>query len=1512
MTKAHRDRIEKQGSDKGYSIRVGKTLPLNSANLAYVRTPGLDPEANLQINDLSMNIKENGLPDVYQSEKLVYPGEDFLLREIDGESKLPSKRITLTDEFSLPVNTQDEPKPLYYRAAVKGLFDAKGALVSPYLGGYSALPPEEVVDYARVDAEERENLLYLGTKIKVTNLDGTDVRTDYKYKIHLVREEGESIPQNAYSIYLYTNFRGNSNETFTVRYEKYNEDGSHTSDYTEVLNAYPFFEQTEKAFMDELAENPTVNGDWREELNLREYSIVETEDNAYQVYAPSQVLIANNVTRPSHQFKYRVRGNLKARLSSSNAGAIKIGIAYVNSSVPNVEDLTGTIQKLYGDPNRPAYLEFVNPYPPQKSFTKDNPRYWLMDLRMPAEQWNEYDLVIITGYGFKDMSPYSDAIRNYLENGGKLWVDNAGEGSKALNFVTQDGKQTFLSTVGFSPTATSTGFKAPSANEEAVAILSRYNMLSTQEQLDLGYNVNNVAVNNAFVFGSGETDTTWTGIARYSNNDLSVMKKTMFGKGTVYLSNCGIFRAIFHGKETDIKLVMNIFLTAAEEKWVHGPWNQEYVYHRDNLFREEYKGAGGNTLYVDERADTDATQIVAKKILRATTREALLAHLPSSHFSAKGVYEVEVQSNTIVPVQNGSVEVGTYDNALGRATTQWTATTPEAIPGWNIVHLAGATPQFSHISSNSQRGSKAIELTVEAGIGTHAFWSNYSPRLVAGSYRATIWMKTENVSAVSTQGASMAIYNLDGEKIAQGTPILGSRDWLKIDVDFALSSTQTIDVRVGFVDGNGTGTITVDYLTLSSIGSVMMTPSNDGSRKLYAYAVRPRGEVFDLRAQGFTSADITTYDPEIEVTYSIRSFVYAWDNYAGRYMRKYGNAVTGRQKIRRSDGIVSFGSLSTMLPPLNAGADWADRNDVYYEVYLGGNTGIDADSNYVSLEIYNAQEGRYYFNKNGEVVIKYMDLFYGGENRNILLQAHTNYYTIRATKRRYGLMVHPENKIQLAYPSTIDNRDCWFLRIQNGSFIKKELNYEDIKTLLGTDGRFYEFQQRIFGTHFYSLPEYSRQVFKPSMGIKRIRMETAEYINDFTVKVQDAPLHVKRGSVRKELLPKIDTKGLVYGAINGEWSKSVRPKVYVDENMNGIEVEWVDGFDIDYANGLVIFEEPVNGTVKVDYDYDNLTVWKRTYNNMRIREEELITQDRKSFVSKNTNWLPFPQPIIKIRPYGVGAEKIVPVTSYTIDYQSGMVIFKEEIKDRVFAEYTHSNDKKLVIRDFDAQNGFIYLEDEIDFKNEIYVDYYYEENFLEYRGYYDEAVGRFIHLDLNPSEGHYSTMPVVRTDGGTGQTFTSWESVPTAKLMNKEIYVYILPYKDSFGNYNEHTVRHCYSITEWQSVQKTNPTAMILGVIHLREHTNVNEAVVMDARTRGGGLKESITKAEIKKTQPLSENYWDMNTWDGTAYYKNGVVIIEVPKIVLASEGGRFTEEQVRNVVGKYIAYGTYFIVEYI
>lgn len=1519
MTRSHNDRINEDSMNGGYSIRVGKKLPVNSANLAYVYTPKAAPEKNLVINDLSHLIRENGLPSTYKTEKVMFPDNKFLLREMSGESKIPSRNIALTDEFSTPATTQDGQSPLYYRAKTKGYFDAKGAPVYPYKGGYMAQPPEKVYDYAEIIVEDRDQLLYMGNKIRITYLDGSPLKTEYKYKVQLIREEGEGIPPNSYSVYVYTSFRSSKDETFVIRYEKYNNNGSHTDDYVEVLNAHPFFEQVNKKEIDDLVENPKVNGEWREELTHKKYALVESKDreNTYEVYAPSQVVVANHITRPPHQFKYKIESRLRTKLNATNPGKIKVGIAYLNQTyyAQEIENLSGVLKKLNEDVLRPQYLDFENPHNSLLSLIKENIKYWAIDLNMPPEHYNDYDLIILTGYGFYDMRPHNDSLRSFMRNGGTLWVDNGGSGDGVLSFTTTGGEETFLTNVGFSKTTNETGFKVKGKAPNADDFLNRLYVIGST-QLGIGH----TGVNPRITFGSGELATRWSTIVEYGSTKPSVMYRPFEEKGLLMVSNCGIFRSIFYSNEVNTKLAMNIMLALAEEKWLTTPWMSDYVYHRDNLFRQEYKGFGDDVYYVDDRNDKDETQIVAKKIVNKTVRDQMLPYIPKAFYSGRGDYRILVNSNNEVTMDNTNFEVGAYDKTTGAAITQWNQTTVEAIKGWSTKYMAGSTAQFKHITNYSHRGEKAIQVSApDDGIGSHAYWLSKTPTLPGGSYKITVWLKTTDGKGAGGTGPAVGVYDLDGTKVGVSTAILGTRDWTRVELNFSVKEFKQVEIRTGFVDGNGSGTVMIDYFSLESIGSVYQTPDGNGQDPLYFYAVRPKGTSFDIKEQGFDSSDITLYDPEITLTFVVRAFVFVWNSTIGKMERKTGNYVIYNKKMRRSDGIVNLGSISTLLPALNEGFQWADTNKIYYEIFIGNNNGVDLESQFVNMYIYDKESGEYHFNKDGEFIIRHMDIYYGRTKpKDIIIQARTDYYTIRGTKRRYGMKVESEDKIELAYPSTVDTRDCWFLRVKNGAFVKKEMSYQDLLELKMHDNRYYEFQERLFGTHYYSLPEYGRQVFKPSIGIKRVEKEIAEYVNDNTIRVQDAPLYVKEGEVKGEIMTAIDDKKKIFRALNGDWLKEAAIKVEVDEDNDGGFVLWTDYYDADYKNGYIIFDRTVNGKVRVSYSYKNLRIFKRKYNNSRIRNEfiqsegeRLSTSDYKTFVSKHRNWMAFPTPVVRlVTRSGEKGGNIAPPTMYKIDYEAGTLTFKDDMKSRVLVDYSYSTDEELNIRDYDIQNGLIYLESNIDFKDELYVNYYYEEQYVEYRGYWDDFANRFIRLDLNPMDGHYCTLPT--TERINNLDYTIYKEVPTAKLMNKEVYVYIVPHKDSFGNHTEHTIRHCFSNAEWKSIQKTNPAALLLGTVYIREHAQVTDAVVLDARKRGGGIREDISDATIRDKSYASLSNWDIGAWDGKAYYRNGVLIIEIPKKILQSEGGQFAEKEVTDIVKKYIAYGIYYIVEFI
>jgi hypothetical protein len=1500
MTRSHNDRINIGNEDYGYSVRVGATLPVNAVNLAYVHTPEVSPKRNLQITDTTDKIIENRIRSTVASEKMVFPGGDFLLRELTRPFYSSSKNVILTDEFSIPVSGQESPMPLYYKAEARGLFDGKGSMVAYYLGGYIEKALTTIMDYSQIDQARIDaggTLLYAGNKIRITRADGSAIPSEYKYKIQLVKQSGVGIPADSYRIIIYTNFRGDGKESFLLRYECYNLDSTHTSDFVEVLNSYPFFSEVSKPALDLLALDPKADGQWKAALNLKQYAISETADRKWEVYAPSQVLIADNVTRPAQQFRYKIKGNLQTKMNASNPGSVKVGLLYINESIPNAEDLTLVLKKIYGDSYKPPYLDFENPHP-AVGMGKTSDKYWSIDLTMPADYLNDYDLIVLSGFGSMDMSLYNDALRTYLQNGGRIWIDNAGTGAEVLSL------NNFLTNISFSTTEEIGGIKVYGISDSQLDQHDEYSLerrvaerLYNLQKIDMQVGYPNV--NPKIEFGSGEDNTLWNTIIAYQSNEPSVITRKIYDDGTLVVSNCGIFRSLANRTSEDIKMVINMFLAIAEEKHITTPWIKDYVHHRDNLFTEEYK-IGEMDLYLDDRSDIDNTQMVAKKMINKSIRDALIPYMPSSYYKAKGKFKVEVEADKQVAVKNSDFEVG----KLGATNIAFAATTPDAIEGWSTKSVSGTTQSFTHVTSLSERGARAVTVSSTDLVKAYWYTSEISEALF-GTYRASVWVKTSDVVG---DGAKLAVHRKDGTLIAESIAVLGTRDWTKIEVTFGTVTATQVELRLGFT-GDSSGQVWFDFTELVSVGSVYMTPENDGDLPLYAYSVRPNGDIFDLTTQGFTNADITVCDPEVQFYAIIRSFVYKWDNDRIRYIREYGNFSRTLVKVSRSGGTMSIGQLTALVPDLKAGAGWADKNKVFFELTVEP---VDGDtSDFVNVAFFNTNTGRYYFSEFGEDIIGFTELYNINAVKYITVQAWTEYYTIRATKRRYAIKPLGDERIYLEYPATIDDREAWFLRVHNGSFIKDALNfheYDDLKSLV---------EGRRYGVHKYILPEYDKQLFKPGQPYRRVRKEIVEYINDTTVKVQHSPLYIQIGKARGELMVTVGTGNKIFKATKGDWLKIPAPKVYMDTAGNGFFIDYPGEYDIDYINGVVSLDQDATGDLKIDYDYSNIEIFKRTYANSKIDSEQLQTVDKKIFYSSNArkNWLLYPAPVVYRIPYGQGKKEdfIAPVNTYRIDYETGQIIFFEDVNDRVYADYTYSVDRPVSIRDYDIHSGLIYLSSSINFKDELYCNYYYEENFVDYHGYYDKEIGHFMHLDLNPSEGHYVTIPMVRTDPTDIKPIMKFDNVPTAKLMNKEVYVYLLPYSDSFGNVNNYAIRHCFSKAEWDKISKTKlGTAVLLGIIQLREHTKVTDATVLDTRTRGGGLKVSIPKDIMKKKDPLTASYWDMGPWEGQAYYSNGVVIIELPRSILQSKGGQFSESDVENVVRKYIAYGIYFIIEYV
>jgi len=236
------------------------------------------------------------------------------------------------------------------------------------------------------------------------------------------------------------------------------------------------------------------------------------------------------------------------------------------------------------------------------------------------------------------------------------------------------------------------------------------------------------------------------------------------------------------------------------------------------------------------------------------------------------------------------------------------------------------------------------------------------------------------------------------------------------------------------------------------------------------------------------------------------------------------------------------------------------------------------------------------------------------------------------------------------------------------------------------------------------------------------------------------------------------------------------------------------------------------------------------------------------------------------------------------------------------------NSALMPISNWNLANGSIELMASVRSSDRITVNYVYEENNYTYRGFWDEINQHFWSLDLNPGHGHYIT-----TYDSETREFRTQSSF---LLINQIIYIYLRPSARLlenttkgldiiYGSFNKNPLFHSF-------VELDEPNLLLIGKIHVRPNSIYDSIKVTDTRSRGGGLKEEIGDVLIKKFNVQANFYWDISFWDGEPYPENAVLIIKLPRSILIDFGGRFAKQEIEAAVEKYIAYGTFYIIEYL
>ena len=1424
--------------ENGYAIRISKNLPKNAANLSYVHVDKPTPSKNINLKDYSENIQENKIQEIDEIIDAHIDSDGYI--EINQEvyrSETPN--ILLTNEYANNL----ERTPLFYKYKASELFDTNNIQVMIQMINGELSAPKFLHDYKESEYNE---FIYTGDKINITRINEGELSQEDVFK-YVLERSGAGYHLVVYSAKELTNNGYQLNYSGIV-------DGK-TKPITEVMNLEKVFNRSSKA--SESDQNKT-------------YQIISNEDNSFSIKLNNRAnnFLIDETNREPYVFDYQLKSKVKTRLGDKNPLTANIAVIYLNDTVFNGINVMPALRKIVdGNTFMPDYLFFDNPHPRREGInSRQDSQYWEASINMPLEHWLDYDIVIISGHGEYDISQANQAIREYLKLGGILFIETAGELENALIL-----KNNQITEVAYSLTQTEQG-----AHEFVSDTLAdRYFDIS-----DI-YEANSISP--VIEYRGRESESDWDALIRHENGGQALIRKEVEGAGQVLYSNLGLLESVLFNNTTAYQLFTNLLLVLLEERIFVTPVFKDFLYHKNDLYEEEYTDKLGQTIYIDDRSDEDESQIVAKKIINKDINNYVREYLPQAYRNWEKI-DTKINlfdSETMLLVNNRFRLSGEFN--LFEETTQ------DAIPGFRYISYSGSNGAGRH---NPSLGEINVETTE-----TQSFFEQELGRLPAGQYQVTVRSKTNN-----SEAGGFAVYDITGEVVAEKT-LLGTSDWAYHHVYFTLTEPKRLYIRLGNYATAGNANISFNEVSLQNNGSVRMMADEIGP--LYAYAISPKGKTNQLVAyeQTYSNPEIIKENVELQTTLKVRSFTYRWHTEENRHQKQYGSERTINVSMHTKDKDIVLGNILEFIPALQSGVEWARKQNVYYEFEI-------ENDRFLNLSIYDPMRDKFFYEGDGNWILNHNEIWQIGIEPTIQVRLHTNFYRLIATNNfyrliatnnRYSLGFEDNQEIKTLLPSTEDEKKSWYLRIQNGQFSKDSINASELEELqdLNTESHYDDY---LIGEHLYAIPEYERQAFYPTHGQRLINNEKAVYVNPNKIEVQGTPIVLKEIDVEKELLEPNSDRTL-WVSDNILWDTKKLPSIYLDQNNTGDLVLLTQGFRIDYEEGSVLLDSPTNGVLYASYSHDNFRIFKRNFENKHISSELLTTRDGYNFEFKERNILTTFAP--RLYQGRQDEDNFIHPSRYRIDYQNGRVEFFNPISERVYAMYDFFTEKELTYSDVNKNTGEIYLEERISFKDDIYVTYLIEENTLEYKGYYDEALDEFIELNLNPTTGHQFTY---MREGAV-------ENLQGIELLDKEIFIYLLPYRSVYYKKtvtNAHAVRHVFHKEEWERIKESQPAAILLAQIQVQENTKKEDIIIMDARKRGGGLKESIKEEDIRERTNQTSAFWDIGSFDGMAYYKNGVLIVRLPEKVLISNGGQFTEDEIKKTLSKYMAYGVHPIIEYI
>ena len=271
-------------------------------------------------------------------------------------------------------------------------------------------------------------------------------------------------------------------------------------------------------------------------------------------------------------------------------------------------------------------------------------------------------------------------------------------------------------------------------------------------------------------------------------------------------------------------------------------------------------------------------------------------------------------------------------------------------------------------------------------------------------------------------------------------------------------------------------------------------------------------------------------------------------------------------------------------------------------------------------------------------------------------------------------------------------------------------------------------------------------------------------------------------------------------------------------------------------------------------------------------------------------------------------EKVTVLNSHMVKTSCFPLFVKNKINDTIKL-YKVLDDEmfNIKIKDISFSDGIIITEDTISENDNIICDYtYVEENYV-YRGFWRNT-NDFARIDLNPNMYHtYSDMNYIPS-----------VTKPSKNLFNKVIYFFMRPSLiiegiDEKYDYNNPIIKN--EDTLYHQIDNPQPESdqdIYIGSVYIRQNTSLHSTVLVDARTRGGGVIKEMSDSLRRELEPDSDFYLDIGFCDGEPYQENGVIIVRLDNSLLKEFGGRFTHEDIDAKVRRWLGFGVYPIIEYV